>query len=398
MPGIDAADLQVDGIAPRPADVVGPHHVVRAIGADPGEVDVVAALVLDEIGGPDRADVLAQRRADRRPVHQVARVPDDQPRIGVERRERHVVVVAVLQHRRVGVIAGEDRVEEGAVAQVRLALTLDAAGPARLGRRRRQRPWSMSPPPAAASRGPASTRTTATATPRSGRGRRGSRSRARPARRRAVRTARPAARSARYSARLCSSGTLRSAAVWTRKVGGIAAVTCRSIDVRPTSVGGRRLAEQVAARVAMDGRSVHLDDRIEQREEVGPGAHRVERMPGAPFGRVEERAGHPGEVPAGRGAENADPIRLDAELRGPRADDPHCPQHVLQRRREAVAGDAVLEDERRHALGPQPLGRAGRLVGHRQPGVPAAGRDDDRRAGRPGRSAPGTPGWDRGCC
>ena len=86
----------------------------------------------------------------------------------------------------------------------------------------------------------------------------------------------------------------------------------------------------------MDERSVHLDDGVEQREEVGPAAHRVERLPGAALGRVEERAGHPGEVAAGRRADHADPIGLDAELGGARSHDPHGAQHVLQRRREAV--------------------------------------------------------------
>ena len=51
------------------------------------------------------------------------------PGIGVERRERHVVVVAVLEDRRVGMIAGHDRVEVGAVAEIGLALAFDAARP-----------------------------------------------------------------------------------------------------------------------------------------------------------------------------------------------------------------------------------------------------------------------------
>ena len=369
------------GIAPRPADVVGPHHVVRAVRPDPREVDVVAPLVLDEIRGPDRADVLAQRRADRRPVHQVARLPDDQPRIGVERRERHVVVVAVLQHRRVGVIAGEDRVEEGAIAQVGLALALDAAGPARLtiyrrsarggGRRHRRQPAAGPHPFEPSQR------------PRRGRPEVGAEAEAVLAllvdvqfRRHPGRAQRPVQRQTVFE---------RHAAI------------CRRVDEErrrhrrrhlpidrrpPDQRGARRLAQQVAARVAMDVRSVHLDDGVEQGEEVGPAAHRVERMPGASLGHVEERAGHPGEVSAGRGTENADSIRFDAELDGPRADDPYRPQHVLQRRREPVIRDAVLEDERRHALGPQSLGRAGRFVGHGQPRVRAAWGDDDGRAGR----------------
>ncbi len=127
---IDPADLEVDRVAPGPADAVGPDDVVRSVrGADAGEVDVVAPLVLHEIRRPDRADVLEQRRPHRLPVDQVAGMPDDEARIGVERRERHVVVVAVLENRRVRVVARHDRIQKRAVAEVRLPLAFDAAGP-----------------------------------------------------------------------------------------------------------------------------------------------------------------------------------------------------------------------------------------------------------------------------
>ena len=128
------AQAEVDRLAPGAADVVGPDHVVAA-GAAFGaagagrEIDVVAIIVFDDVRRPDRADVGRDRMAQRLPVDQVARVPDRQARIGVERGRGQVVVLAVPEHRRIGPVAGEHRVEEGAVAQVGLALVLDAALP-----------------------------------------------------------------------------------------------------------------------------------------------------------------------------------------------------------------------------------------------------------------------------
>jgi hypothetical protein len=51
-------------------------------------------------------------------------VPEDETRVRLEGRERHVVVVAVLEDRRVGIVAGHDRIEERAVAAIGLALSL----------------------------------------------------------------------------------------------------------------------------------------------------------------------------------------------------------------------------------------------------------------------------------
>ena len=130
-PGSICADLQIDRLAPRSANVVGPDHVVRSIRADAREVDVVAAAVLHEIRRPHRADVLEQRWADRLPVDEIARVPDHQARIGVERRERHVVVVAVFQDRRVGVIAGKNRIEDRCRCRGRPCAVLRCRAPRR---------------------------------------------------------------------------------------------------------------------------------------------------------------------------------------------------------------------------------------------------------------------------
>src|SRR3954451_6223746 len=58
-------------------------------------------------------------------------MPDDNAWIGIERRGRHVVVIAIAQDRRIRVIAGDDRIQERAVSQIRLALAFDATRPLR---------------------------------------------------------------------------------------------------------------------------------------------------------------------------------------------------------------------------------------------------------------------------
>ena len=58
-----------------------------------------------------------QRARNRRPVHQIARMPDDQTRRVAIRRVRHVKIAAHAQNRRVGVIAREERIlKSGVVA------------------------------------------------------------------------------------------------------------------------------------------------------------------------------------------------------------------------------------------------------------------------------------------
>ncbi|KAG1252369.1 hypothetical protein G6F68_011817 [Rhizopus microsporus] len=82
--------------------------------------------------------------AERLPVHQVARMPDRQAGIGIERRQREVVVVAVLEHRRIRAVTGQYRVQESAIAPVGLALVFQPPRPRRryrrgIGGRHRQR-------------------------------------------------------------------------------------------------------------------------------------------------------------------------------------------------------------------------------------------------------------------
>ena len=132
MAGIDmVGEFQVDRVAPRPLDPIGPDHPARGrvLG---GNVEVVAALVLAQLGCPYRADVAGERSGQRPPVHQIARMPDDQTRIGVEGREGHVIIPPVLQDGRIGMVSGHQRIEETAVAQIGYALVVIAAG----GRRR----------------------------------------------------------------------------------------------------------------------------------------------------------------------------------------------------------------------------------------------------------------------
>jgi len=93
------------------------------------DIEEVAAVVPGQRYGPDRADIGLQRRRPGRPVHQVPGVPDDHAGIGVERRKGHVVVVAILEDGRIGMVARQNRIEEGAVAQIRLALALQAPAP-----------------------------------------------------------------------------------------------------------------------------------------------------------------------------------------------------------------------------------------------------------------------------
>jgi hypothetical protein len=134
MAGIDAiGNPEIDRLAPRPADVVGPDRVDRpALVVRIGrQIDEVAVAVPAKIDRPDRSELLAQRGADRCPVDQVGGMPDHQPRIGKERRERHVVIVAILEDRRVGMVAGDDGIEVSPVAKIGLALSFDALAPSR---------------------------------------------------------------------------------------------------------------------------------------------------------------------------------------------------------------------------------------------------------------------------
>src|SRR5688572_23521893 len=137
--------LEIYGIAPRPLDPVGPDDVAGVRRGLHRNIEEIAALVPDQLRRPDRADVAGEGGGDRPPVHQVAAMPDDEAGIGIEGREGHVIIGAILEDGRIGMVAGDDRVEEGAVAEIRLALAFESLSPTRrrgagaLGEERRRK-------------------------------------------------------------------------------------------------------------------------------------------------------------------------------------------------------------------------------------------------------------------
>ena len=167
------------------------------------------------------------------------------------------------------------------------------------------------------------------------------------------------------------------------KAGGASARACRSIEQALQPLRGRLLAEQIVARIGVRVRVAHRDHRIEQGDEIRPGADGVERRPCPALLRVEHRRRRGGQVASRRSAEHADAVGPHTELCGPRSDDSDRAQHILQRRRVAVLDQPVPEDEDGDAGRRQPRDPR-RLVGHGEPGVAAARTDDEGGAGRPG--------------
>src|SRR3546814_10134240 len=74
MAGVDMiGQVQINGVAPRPFDLVGPDHPAR-VRTLCGDVEKIAAVMLAKFGRPDRADILVQRGSDRTPVPQRSEV------------------------------------------------------------------------------------------------------------------------------------------------------------------------------------------------------------------------------------------------------------------------------------------------------------------------------------
>ena len=149
-------------------------------------------------------------------------------------------------------------------------------------------------------------------------------------------------------------------------------------QVHQGGVGG--LAQERAQRPRVDVRLPHGDDRIEENKERGAATHGVERRTGFAGGVVIEGSRARGEVPAGRSPEHSDPIRIHVVLRSSRANEPHRPQHVLQRGGVAVFQEAVLQDEDRHPERVEPPRHRRALRLDRKPDVAAPGADDHRGA------------------
>src|SRR5882724_9053580 len=123
-------NLQIYRIAPRASNNVGvdDENRLSPLGTC-RDIDVEAAGMFHQVHRPNRTQWLGDGRANGSPVHEIAGMPDDDAGIRVERRERHVVVVAILQDGGVGMVAGNNGVEKGAVTQIGLSLTLNAPAP-----------------------------------------------------------------------------------------------------------------------------------------------------------------------------------------------------------------------------------------------------------------------------
>ena len=55
--GVDVADVEVYGVAPRAVWGIRPYHAVGASFTVDGEIDVVSAFVLLDVGSPDAPQV-----------------------------------------------------------------------------------------------------------------------------------------------------------------------------------------------------------------------------------------------------------------------------------------------------------------------------------------------------
>ena len=117
-----------DRIAPRTFDRFRPAHedIVHRLRLD-RNVEQEASTILVKTGRPDRPDIACQRRVQRAPVHQIPRMPDGEAGIGVEGRKGDVVILAILQDRRIGSIARDERIDERPVALVGDPLVVEPA-------------------------------------------------------------------------------------------------------------------------------------------------------------------------------------------------------------------------------------------------------------------------------
>ena len=107
MAGVNALQVQVDGLAPRSTDVISPHHIVGPVG---GIVDVILPVAFGQVGGPNITRSRGKDTTERLPMNQVGRVPDEETGLILECGVRHVIIIAITQDRRVRIITRQDGV------------------------------------------------------------------------------------------------------------------------------------------------------------------------------------------------------------------------------------------------------------------------------------------------
>ena len=179
-----------------------------------------------------------------------------------------------------------------------------------------------------------------------------------------------------------SAGTVVSASVWNRKVGGVCAVTWVSIrqilDQRRIGIG----TEERGHGALMRERRLHGDDGVTEDEEIGAAVGAVYGVGGVGLARVEVSARGGGEVAAGGEAHDADAVGTNAEFGGAGANGAESALGVAQFDGVMILGaQAVLENESSHAHGVEPFGNVAALFVHREVDIAAAGADDDGGSG-----------------
>ena len=141
----------------------------------------------------------------------------------------------------------------------------------------------------------------------------------------------------------------------------------------------RRLAEQALPRARVRERGGEGDDRVGEDHEIRVRAHALHRIGRLRVAFVEVRARRRGQVPAGGKTQDADARGIHRPVARAGTDEAQRALRVGERSGMAVArSDAVLQHERGHAEGVQPLGDLLSLVVAGQGAVAAAGTDDDR--------------------
>ena len=104
--GVNASNLQVDRLRPRPMNILCRDNPVGTTGR---VIEVIGVAHLLQVWSPRRAGPCSVGPADRFPMEQVSGMPYQESRQVVESRVSHIVVITVFQHRRIGIIAGHQQ-------------------------------------------------------------------------------------------------------------------------------------------------------------------------------------------------------------------------------------------------------------------------------------------------